>query len=308
MVVGAGGFIGRWVTRELCRRGWAVQAVVRDALTARAILERWGAGAAQLHEIDLCEPGSAAGLVDRLRPSVIFNLAGYGIDRGERDAGIAERMNHHLVVELAGASAVRDAHGTVLVHTGSALEYGAAEGVLSESTEASPTTLYGETKLRGTLALQHAAASHGVRAVTARLFTVFGLGEHEGRLFPSLLSAARSGEHLRLTDGLQRRDFAYVSDVAALLVDLAFAPFVPGEAVNLASGVMHRVRDFVGEAARQLGIPDAQLEFGALPTRPEEMVHDGVSVARVRSLTGRAVPGDLRDLVERAVADSRQLT
>jgi len=308
MVVGAAGFIGCWMTREACRRSWSVDAVVRDRHVARPLLERWGAGDARLHELDLLKPGSAAALVERLRPSIIFNLAGYGVDRAERDPALAERMNHHLVAELAESTAARETHHAVFVHTGSALEYGAAGGVLSEGTVASPTTLYGETKLRGTLALRNAAEHHGSRAVAARLFTVFGAGEHEGRLFPSLLSAARSGERLRLTDGRQRRDFGYVADVVSLLADLALADFTPGEALNLATGTMHSVRDFVEEAARQLHLPEAQLEFGALPTRPEEMAHEGVSVERMRSLTGRTLPGDLPAIIGRAVADSRSLT
>jgi nucleoside-diphosphate-sugar epimerase len=307
MVIGAAGFIGRWVTREVCRRGWSVDAVVREERAARALLERWGAGDTRLHELDLCEPGSAAALVERLQPAIVFNLAGYGVDRTERDPALAERMNHHLVAELAESAAL-EARRAVLMHAGSALEYGVAGGVLTEYTMPVPTTLYGQTKLRGTLALRHVAERQGSRAVTARLFTVFGAGEHEGRLFPSLLSAVRSGERLRLTDGRQRRDFAYVSDVAALLVDLALSEFTPGEAVNLAAGTMHSVRDFVEEAARQLQLPREQLEFGALPTRPEEMAHDGVSVERLRALTGRTLPGDLPAIIGRAVADSRRLT
>ena len=77
-----------------------------------------------------------------------------------------------------------------MIHVGSALEYGTARGNLNELTAPSPTTLYGRSKLAGTLRVCRAARRRGFRAVTARLFTVYGPGEQPGRLLPSLMAAA----------------------------------------------------------------------------------------------------------------------
>ena len=304
LVLGASGFIGRWVARELTQRSVSVIGAVRDAREGREVLERWGVRA-NVVAVDLAQPGTAADLVTRLAPTHVYNLAGYGVDRHERDEALAERLNHELARELAVACARSEQWGgATLLHAGSALEYGAAEGVLDESTEPAPTTVYGRTKLAGTRALAVTASTRGTRAVVARLFTVFGHGELDARLFPTLRAAARSGATVDLTAGEQRRDFAFVGDVASALVDLADASFSPGEIVNVATGHVFAVRVFAETVARVLGMPVEHLRFGALATRAEEMPHTGVSTARLEALIARALPAELRDLAERAVRDA----
>lgn len=297
LVFGASGFIGRWVVRRLLERGARVTAVVRDVPVAP-----W-AGDPRVAVVgaDLEAPGAAAALVEATRPTHVFNLAGYGVDRTEQDEARADRLNHALPRELAQACAL---HGVVLVHVGSAAEYGSIGGVFTESREARPTTTYGRTKLAGTRAVADVARDLRTRAVTARLFTVFGEGEHPGRLYPSLLEAAATGQPVDLTDGQQARDFAWVGDVASALVDLADAPFEPGEVVNIASGRLHTVEAFVRQVARALRIPDGRLHFGALPTRPDEMHHTDVSVERMRVLLGYPLSG-LAGAVAKATGRAR---
>jgi len=289
LVLGATGFIGHWVSGLLAAAGAQVFLGARDPDAAAA------AGlAGELVVADLAVPGRATELVERVRPSIIFNLAGYGVDPSERDDGLARRLNVELPGELCRALAGNvatsggDRLGPRLVHVGSGLEYGSAGGDFDEDTPARPTTMYARSKLAGTRQVAALCPGLGVRGLTARPFTVYGHGEHQGRLLPSLLRAARSGEPVELTTGDQRRDFTYVEDVAAGLLRLGLADVPPGAIVNLATGRLTRVREFCEVAAGILGIPDDRLRYGALPVRAEEMVHVEVSVARLRRLTGWA--------------------
>ena len=140
--------------------------------------------------------------------------------------------------------------------------------------------------LAGTDAVAEVGERAGARVMTARLFTVYGLGEHAGRLLPSIIEARQDGRSLPLTEGLQRRDFAYVEDVADGLLRLADAPTHAGEVVNLATGVLTTVREFAQIAAEVLGVASSQLQFGTVPVRAEEMAHEPVSIARLLALTG----------------------
>jgi nucleoside-diphosphate-sugar epimerase len=144
------------------------------------------------------------------------------------------------------------------------------------------------------------SAETGLRCLTARAFTVFGAGEHAGRLWPTL-RAARGGGLVRLSAGGQSRDFAWADDVAEGLLRLGVSPARPGEVVNLATGVLHTVREFAEQAARVLGIAPEQLVFGAESVRPDEMRVAGVAVDRLRSLTGWMPDANLGDAMRRAV-------
>ncbi len=280
LVTGASGFIGGHVVAALVKHGAEVCAVAR-----RKGLRLTGVD--QVITADLGRPGSARIVVERARPAITFHLAGYGVDPTERESALAERLNTGVAAELAEACATsRDGgwQGQHLVNTGSALEYGVATGDLIESTIPQPTTRYGMTKLAGTRAIELVALRDGLRAVTARLFTVYGPGEHPGRLLPSLLQAAREGASLQLTGGAQRRDFTWVGDVVDSLLRLGLSSAPALGVVNTATGVLTSVREFAERAADVIALPRSALGFGSLPPRSSEMSHDAVNIDRLRAV------------------------
>ena len=308
-VLGASGFIGRWVAHALIDAGATVVLVARDAGAVHPALR--ASRGATIIEADLARRPAVHTAIARARPDIVFNLAGYGVDRGERDEQAARTINTDLPRWTAAALADTPApawRGLRIVHTGSALEYGEIGGDLAEDSAPNPTTLYGQTKLAGTLAVREVCVDRGVPGLTARLFTVYGAGEHRGRLLPTLLEARSHRERIPLSAGTQRRDFTYVEDVAEGLLRLGVTVTAePGEIVNLATGTLTEVREFVTTAARVLGIAPERLDFGAVPARAEEMQHEPVSVRRLGALLGwkpaTAVAEGVRRAAERTDAD-----
>lgn len=291
LILGASGFIGRWVARELCKQGAHLHLVVRNEKITRqmfAAYEIYG----EVIEMDLREPSSSIDLFWKVRPSITFNLAGYGVDPSERDQKTTYQINSDLPKSICAAAAKMTDPlwaGQDLIHVGSALEYGTAQGDLSEDSIPNPTTQYGQSKLSGTRQLAQCCEENGIKGVTARLFTVFGPGEHDGRLLPSLLEAVVAQNSVPLTSGVQERDFTYVEDVAEGLLRLGLTTDAkPGEVLNLATGQLTTVRTFAETAAGILGIPEDKLDFGAKPMRTEEMKHAPVSIERLRQLTSWA--------------------
>ena len=301
VVLGASGFIGRWVARSLTALGAELFLVVRHQPSAEKIFARYDIRGTTV-QLDLTRLDQLLPLFRDVQPAITFNLAGYGVDRAERDPRLAYLLNSDLVKALCQAinrHSDRQWAGRQLVHVGSALEYGEISGNLAEDSVPFPTTLYGKSKLAGTRALTDCCQRNNVNGLTARLFTVYGPGEHPGRLLPALLETAKSGQPLELTAGLQQRDFNYVEDVVEGLLRLGLTRGRPGEVVNLATGRLSSVRDFVTSAATALQIPAANLKFGAIPTRREEMAHDPVSNTRLQQLTGWLPPTGPGDGIRR---------
>ena len=265
-VVGGTGFIGRWVVRKLVEEGACVCLISRE---------------------DTANPEAA---YLRVQPSITFNLAGYGIDPAERDEAAALHVNAVLPGMLAeAAAATRDPawRGQHFVHVGSAAEYGDAGGDLREDGPTRPVTLYAKTKWRGTQAVAEKSQALGLRAITARLFTVYGPGERAGRLLPSLIGAGKTGRTLDLSSGMQRRDFTYVEDAAQGLLKLGLVTSETcGATVNLATGRLTTVRAFIEIAAEILGVPFESLNFGAIPATAHEMEHEAVTLNRLERLIG----------------------
>jgi UDP-glucose 4-epimerase len=268
IILGASGFIGRWVAR-------AVPESANTFLVMRAF-SKFLKGT--VVELDLLDSSELHKLFKDIRPSIVFNLAGYGVDPLERDEKLGEELNAELPRRIC--EALRNHPGSLLIHAGTALEYGVATGNLAEETEPQPTTWYGKTKLAGTKTILESS----VRSIVARLFTVYGTGEHRGRLLPSLIEAAENKTEIDLTAGTQKRDFTYVEDVADSFIRLAGLRHQQSTLVNVATGKLHSVREFVEMAARILQIPHEHLRFGKLPIRGTEMAHDDVSTEHLRKL------------------------
>jgi len=279
-VVGASGFIGRWVARKLAEEGARVCAI------GRADTER-------LDDIYRLQ-----------KPSITFNLAGYGIDPREHDTAAADFVNAcvpRILAEKAAAWRNPAWPGQHFVHVGSGAEYGDAGGDLREDGPTHPGTLYARTKWRGTMAVADAAKTSGLRAAIARLFTVYGPGERAGRLLPSLLETVRSGRPLDLSSGTQRRDFTYVEDAAEGLLKLGLVRGAPCGIVNLATGKLTTVRTFVETAAGILRMPPESLKFGAIPANVHEMRHDSITLDRLIKLVRWIPPTTIAEGVRKTV-------
>lgn len=286
LVLGGSGFIGLWVGQALCDGGARLTATTRGAAGEREIHLRMGREA-RVIRTDLTEAGAVLRVIEATRPAVVFNLAGYGVDRSERNAGAMEALNADLPLDVCQTLAdvpVSGWEGVRFVHVGSALEYGHIGDCLAESREPRPTTEYGRTKLLGTERVARFSASTGFRAVTVRLFNVFGPGEHAGRLLPSLLRAA-SGVPTCFTSGAQERDFTYVEDAAEGLLRIGLSAAAPGEIVNLATGRLVAVRDFVDAAVQELQIDPALLHLGTIEVQDGEVSPAAVDISRLIALT-----------------------
>ncbi len=289
VVTGAAGFVGRWVCRLLWAAGADLRPVDRDPAALEAVRRDYGIGGEPVIA-HLEDDASIRELLERHRPAVVFNLAGYGVRPGERDERLLARVNADLpasIARLIVAVAPADPWpGLRLVHAGSAFEYGLLQGPIDERSEPQPNTAYGRAKLLGTRRIAQACDEAGLRACTARLATVYGPGEMPPRLLPSLMVAARSGEPVELTDGRQLRDFTYVEDVARGLLRIGLLPVVDGGILNLSTGKLGSVRSFVESAGKVLGIGPDKLRFGALPQRADEVHQGRLEVGRLRDLVG----------------------
>ncbi len=280
LVTGAGGLIGSNALAPLLALGYEVHTIGRH--------ERSGPAGVHWHRLDLLEQ-DPAGLLRELSPSHLLHLAWY-TEHGrfwespENLAWVGATLR--LLRRFAEAGGRRAAiAGTCAEYDWSTpreqLRDRAADG--SPGSPERPSTLYGVAK-RATRELAEAYAdSAGVSVAWGRIFLLYGPGEDERRLLPSVARALLAGAEAPTTDGRQVRDLLHAADAGA-----AFAALLDSRVegpVNVASGEGVPLANVIELIAEATGRPDL-LRMGALPARagdPPRLVAD---VRRLREEVG----------------------
>ena len=269
LVAGATGFIAQALFRCLEALEIPAQALVfadreqRQRIPVRAGLE--------VHQASSTDTASMEKAIENASPEIVVNLAAGGVSPNERQPDNLTAGNAGFLERLLRACAKKPPR--LFLHAGSWSEYGPADEdtLITEDHPVTPVSDYGRAKAAATHLGSTLAPELGVPMVTLRLFHVFGIGERETRLIPSLMKGLDAGLPVDLTPGGQVRDFIYVDDVAeAFRAAWDAAEIEPYQVFNVCSGSPVTVRTVAEKVADAMQKPRDLLNFGALPKRDDE--------------------------------------
>jgi nucleoside-diphosphate-sugar epimerase len=273
LLTGARGFIGRHAVAPLLAAGHEVHAVTAAEAAPADDRITW-------HSADLLE---SADVAREVSADVLVHLAWY-VEPGQYWTSPLNVRWVEASLALLRAFAAAGGRRAVLAGTSAEYDWSAAgERCREYETPLRPATLYGAAKFGLHAVAERYAAEAAFQLVWGRIFFVYGPGEPEGRLVPSVGRALLAGEPVPTTRGEQVRDFMHVEDVGGAFARLADAD-VTG-AVNVASGEGVTVARVVNELAEAAGHSEL-LRPGALPERegdPPRLVAD---VTRLRDEAG----------------------
>jgi nucleoside-diphosphate-sugar epimerase len=186
-------------------------------------------------------------------------------------------LRWNLMAALALFEQARIAGVRRFIVAGSCFEYGrSGERYEAIPTNAplEPTNSYAASKAAASIALIQWAEDHNLSLKVLRVFHVYGEGEPENRLWPSLHRAALAGANFPMTEGAQIRDFMHVESVARTFVERATAQNEDdpkANVINLSSGQPKTIRLFA-EHWWKLWHAKGKLEFGIVPYRQGEIM------------------------------------
>jgi dTDP-4-dehydrorhamnose reductase len=164
-------------------------------------------------DLDLTQPPSVLGAIDRIGPAAVINAAAYtAVDKAESEPELAFALNRDGPAELARACA-RTAIPLVHVSTDQVFD-GSRSGGHTESDHPRPLCLYGHSKLEGERAVAAAGGAH----LIVRVSWLFG--PSGDNFVTKLLAWARQRETLSIVSD-QRGRPTYSPAFADALIALA---------------------------------------------------------------------------------------
>jgi UDP-glucose 4-epimerase len=258
LLTGARGFLGRAVTLEFLRRKWDVIALNRtpwpDSPPGVAVVTA-----------DLRHP-LPAGLLPWGQLDAMVHLAAAGVKAADRDwfGGLSGNVlgTTHLLEAIATHS--RSRIPVLLART-------FYEDALSDH-GALRQNPYIATKWAASEVAQAIGRLTGLPLRHARIFQVYGPGDSPGAVLNYVAGRLKAGLAAELGSGGSPRDWIYVRDAAACLVEIALTPAAAGATFDVGTGSLTTIREMAEQLAVVSGAHSGRLDFDARRDRGDDQL------------------------------------
>ncbi|MFI7028338.1 NAD-dependent epimerase/dehydratase family protein [Microbispora rosea] len=281
LVTGASGFIGGRLALRLDGMGAEVHAVSRNPV------HRQGLGLSERairHAADLRDRETTGTLLRKIRPDVVFHLAGE-VD-GARDLDLVLPTLESNLLGTVNLLTHASALSRVRV-----ILCGSSEEPRPANEQSPPPSPYAMTKWAATGYAQLFHRLWGVPVTVLRPTMVYGPGQRDARkLVPYLALSLLRGEEPGLTSGSKRADWVYVDDVVDAFVLAAETDRAAGQVLDVGTGVLTSVRETV-ELLFRISGTSLRPRFGAVADRPLDVAQTADTGPAAEILGWKAVVG-----------------
>lgn len=220
VVTGATSFLGRAVAKRLLKQGSTVYAVVRPGSENMRYLPAEQKGLIvierELNKLDT---------LDQVIDETCQAFYHFGWDgSGSENRMKREVQQKNVLDSLKALEGARRLGCSRFLFSGSQAEYGIHTGPLSEETDCSPLSEYGKAKLdflkqaKEKTDQWHQTGISSMEYIHARIFSVYGPGDHPWSLVESCLRAFGRGEYISLGECTQMWNFLYLEDCVRALM------------------------------------------------------------------------------------------
>jgi nucleoside-diphosphate-sugar epimerase len=292
LVTGGAGFIGSHIVEELLKRGMQVRVLDNFETGKRENLRFPNLHKDMLdHSLELIEGDIRDLDVCRVacdRVDYVFHQAALtSVPKSVNYPSVTNEVNVSGTLNILLAAKEKGIKR--VVYASSSSIYGKSDCLpLQEDQKPSPISPYAVSKLAGEYYCSVFSKIYGLETISLRYFNVFGPRQDPkskyAAVIPKFIQAALKEEPLEIHgDGLQTRDFTYVSNVVEANILATKVPHTSGEVVNIACGKRYSIVDLVNGISEILG---KELRTHHIEQRTADVRHSLADISLARRLLG----------------------
>lgn len=259
LVTGATGFVGPYLVRELVKKEANVIVLIKDYIDNLESLEDY----ITIINGDITEQGSLKNAMDGV--NIVFHLAAisnvnYAIAHPRETFEINATGTLNLLEEA------RQNKVEKFVYVSSSHVYGIPKYLpMDEKHPVDPHEPYAASKAAAEMLVNIYALNYGLKTTIIRPFNMYGAGQSEGFIIPSIIKQACEKEIVELGNLTPTRDFLYITDAINGILSIAES----GDGTyNLGSGTETSIKEVV-ETIISIINPDKKFVSMQSRRRPE---------------------------------------
>ncbi len=159
---------------------------------------------------------------------------------------------------------------------------------------------YAQTKIIGEQLCRGYSRDFDIPAIILRPFNIYGEGQNENFLIPTMIKQAKTGKIL-LKDPYPKRDYVYIDDVVDFFVKVMEYRPTECEIFNVGTGISYSVRE-IAEMISELFGEGIELGFND-KRRKNEVMDTKADTTKAEKLLGWSPKTDVRQGLQRLIWD-----
>ena len=190
---------------------------------------------------------------------LVINFAAYGVDSRQKDISQMVQGNINFSLKMIN---IAEKFNAKYIHTSTCYEYKDSKDKIGEANSLKPESLYGSFKAATSIIVKSVCQSKDVDFVNLCLFGVYGPNESGDKILPYLFNTLSNNGNVELTDGLQVRDYTFITDVIKAYLLVGFNANKRTK-YNICSSSGVSIKDFIINFAQIGGFDSSLLHFGS---------------------------------------------
>ena len=294
LITGISGFLGSQIAKQLISQGHKIIATKRPSSN----LWRCEDYANKVNWVNINEVNWQNKIIE-LHPEIIIHTAWSGVSANDRDDWDIQFSNIDFTLKLLQIA--KQCKLKKFIGFGSQAEYGNFSGIVDENYPLKPNSAYGSSKIAVCQIIKCFCSINEINWYWIRLFSFFGELESNTWLIPTLINKISSLQKMDMTPGEQKYAYMYVGDLAKIIGKIVEVDISSG-IYNISSAKAISLLDLTNEILGIINPVESQINFGAIPYRPNQSMHIQGSISKLEKELGeKIVELDFNDSLSKVV-------
>ena len=276
-LTGGSGFIGASVIKQMLLNNDKPVVLIRKDSNLKRLKDLKGI------EFISYESLADEKLIEQLqvhKAATFIHLAWKGV--GGADRNKAFQITENIPFTIQSVELAKKIGCTHWIGIGSQAEYGNPNCKIDEEFPTIPTTLYGKAKLAACWASSGLCDALNIQSSWIRVFSTYGIGDEPNWFIPYIIGELLQGESPSLTNCEQLWDYLYVDDAADAILNAAHKKATG--IYNIGTGKALPLKYIVDRIRNEID-PAIKINYGAVPYRPDQVMHLEADVSKIFSAT-----------------------